>query len=74
MTNAELGHRQANRRLGLNLAGQYLRDIGTVFPDYAAWVEEVTALADRLLPWLDSDCALRAEKYRQQTEEQVTTP
>lgn len=54
MTNAELSHRQANRRTALNLAAQYLRDIKTTFPDYLAWEQEVTSLADRLLPWLDA--------------------
>jgi len=54
MSNATLGHFQANRRAALSAASRYLDRIGTVFPDYRAWSDEVTDLADRLLPWLNA--------------------
>lgn len=55
MSNTVESQRAANRRAALNDAARYLDNLGLVFPDYAAWVDEVTALAERLLPWLNAD-------------------
>lgn len=63
MSGQELGHRQANRRTALNLASRYLDHAGVTFADYAGWAEEVTDLADRLLPWLNVDLDRRARSH-----------